>query len=57
MNTFSEILAESTKTINKDDIIFKKDVDEGIFIVTKRDIKGGDNNSSKGILLPIKKLI
>tara|TARA_B100000780_G_C21096365_1_gene442199 strand:+ start:192 stop:536 length:345 start_codon:yes stop_codon:yes gene_type:complete len=27
------------------------------FLGTKRDIKGGDNNSSKGILLPIKKLI
>jgi len=27
------------------------------FLRTKRDIKGGDNNTSKGILLPINKII
>ena len=27
------------------------------YINTKRDIKGGDNNTSKGILLPINKLL
>ena len=27
------------------------------YLNTKRDIKGGDSNTSKGILLPIKELI
>jgi len=27
------------------------------YLNTKRDVKGGDNNTSKGILLPIKELI